>query len=206
MKKMKLGVLASGRGSNLQSILDHIDRRELDAEISIVLSDKVDAFALERAEERGISNHFFLRKNFNSREEFEKAFVSALKESGAELIILAGFMRVLSPFFIQSFPNRILNIHPSLLPSFQGLHAHQQALDYGVKFSGCTVHFVNEEVDGGPIVLQAVVPVLDNDTEESLSERILKEEHRIFPEAIQQYIHGNLVICGRKIMLEKGDV
>lgn len=206
MKKMKLGVLASGRGSNLQSILDHMDRGELDVEISIVLSDKEDSFALKRAEERGITNQFFLRKNFGSQEEFEKAFISALKESGAELVILAGFMRVLSPLFIQSFPNRILNIHPSLLPSFQGLHAHRQALEYGVKFSGCTVHFVNEEVDGGPIILQAVVPVLEDDTEESLSERILKEEHRIFPEAIQQYVQGNLLICGRKIIFKKGDV
>lgn len=203
---MKLGVLASGRGSNLQSILDHIDRGELDAEISIVLSDKEDSFALKRAEERGIFNEFFLRKNFADQDGFEKAFISALKKADVELVILAGFMRVLSPLFIQSFPNRILNIHPSILPSFQGLHAHRQALEYGVKFSGCTVHFVNEEVDGGPIILQAVVPVLEDDTEESLSERILKEEHRIFPEAIQQYIQGDLVICGRKIMLKKGDV
>lgn len=206
MKKMKLGVLASGRGSNLQSILDHIDHGKLDAEISVVLSDKKDSFALKRAGERNIFTHFFLRKDFASQEEFEKAFISALKESGAELVVLAGFMRVLSPLFIQSFPNRIINIHPSILPSFQGLHAHRQALEYGVKFSGCTVHFVNEEVDGGPIILQAVVPVLEDDTEESLSERILKEEHRIFPEAIQQYIQGNLVIYGRKIMLKKGDV
>lgn len=205
MKKMKLGVLASGRGSNLQSILDHMDRGEVDADISIVLSDKEDSFALKRAEERGISHDFFLRKDFASQEDFEKAFISALKDAGVELVILAGFMRVLSPLFIQSFPDRILNIHPSILPSFQGLHAHRQALDYGVKFSGCTVHFVNEEVDGGPIILQAVVPVLEDDTEESLSERILKEEHRIFPAAIQQYIQGNLVICGRKIMCKKGD-
>lgn len=206
MRKMKLGVLASGRGSNLQSILDHIDQGKLDAEISIVLSDKEDSFALKRAGERGIYSNFFLRKNFANQEDFEKAFISALKDSGVELVILAGFMRVLSPLFIQSFPNCILNIHPSILPSFQGLHAHRQALEYGVKFSGCTVHFVNEEVDGGPIILQAVVPVLEDDTEESLSERILKEEHRIFPAAIQQYIQGDLVICGRKIMLKKGDV
>jgi phosphoribosylglycinamide formyltransferase, formyltetrahydrofolate-dependent len=204
MSKMKIGVLASGRGSNLQAIMEQIAYCKLDAEIVVVLSDKENSFALKRAQDKGIVGITVLKNTFGSQIEFETALVENLKKHGAELVVLAGFMRVLSPFFIQQFPNRIINIHPSLLPSFPGLHAQKQALEYGVKFSGCTVHFVNEEVDGGPIISQALVLVNEGDTEESLGDRILVEEHRLLPEAIQNFILGKIEIQGRKTVIRKG--
>jgi len=204
MSKMKIGVLASGRGSNLQAVMDQIADCKLDAEIVVVLSDKENSFALKRAQGKGITGITVLKNAFTSQIEFETALVENLKKYGTELVVLAGFMRVLSSYFIQQFPNRIINIHPSLLPSFPGLHAQKQALEYGVKFSGCTVHFVNEEVDGGPIISQALVSVIEGDTEESLADRILVEEHRLLPEAIQNFILGKIEIQGRKTVIQKG--
>ena len=204
MSKMKIGVLASGRGSNLQAVMDQIADCKLDAEIVVVLSDKENSFALKRAQGKGITGITVLKNAFTSQIEFETALVENLKKYGTELVVLAGFMRVLSSYFIQQFPNRIINIHPSLLPSFPGLHAQKQALEYGVKFSGCTVHFINEEVDGGPIISQALVSVIEGDTEESLADRILVEEHRLLPEAIQNFILGKIEIQGRKTVIRKG--
>ena len=204
MSKMKIGVLASGRGSNLQAVMDQIADCKLDAEIVVVLSDKENSFALKRAQDKGLAGITVLKNAFTSQIEFETALVENLKKYGTELVVLAGFMRVLSSYFIQQFPNRIINIHPSLLPSFPGLHAQKQALEYGVKFSGCTVHFVNEEVDGGPIISQALVSVIEGDTEESLADRILVEEHRLLPEAIQNFILGKIEIQGRKTVIRKG--
>lgn len=180
-----LGVLISGRGSNLQAILDAIRQGELEARIGIVLSNQATAAGLTRATEAGVPTAVIDHKSFPSREEFDRAVVDELKRHEVGLICLAGFMRRLSPLFVRAFPNRILNIHPSLLPSFPGLHAQRQALGHGVKVSGCTVHIVDEELDHGPIVLQTAVAVKDDDTEETLSARILKEEHRAYPKAIR---------------------
>ena len=182
IKKLRLGVLVSGRGSNLQAILDAVAAGTLDAEVSAVVSDKPDVRALRRVEEdRAVVVD---RRAYADADGFENAIASVLEERGVELVVLAGFMRVLSPSFVQRFAGRIVNIHPSLLPSFRGLHAQRQALEHGVKISGCTVHLVDETLDGGTILAQAAVPVLPEDTEESLSERILKEEHRILVETI----------------------
>jgi len=200
MSKLKLGVLVSGRGSNLQAIIDAIERGEIDAEIKIVISDREDAYALKRAEKHNIEHMFIDPKNYKTREEYDKRLVEELKKRDVELVCLAGFMRLLSPYFISQYKNKIMNIHPALLPSFPGLNAQKQALEYGVKFSGCTVHFVDEGCDTGPIIIQAVVPVFDNDTVETLSERILKEEHRIYPKAIWAYSKGLLKIEGRRVI------
>ena len=183
---MRIGVLVSGRGSNLGAILDAISARKLDAEVAVVVSDKADAPALKRLTESKIPGLAVLRKAFADTAEFEAKIADELDAAGVELVVLAGFMRILSPAFIRHFPRRIINIHPSLLPAFPGLHAQRQALEYGVKISGCTVHFVNEQVDGGAIIAQAAVPVYASDTEESLSARILTEEHRLLPEVVAE--------------------
>ena len=180
-----LGVLISGRGSNFQAILDAIRQGELDARIGIVLSNVASAAGLARARDADVPTAVFDHKSFASREDFDQAIVDELNRHEVDLVCLAGFMRRLSPVFVRAFPNRILNIHPSLLPSFAGLHAQRQALEHGVRVSGCTVHVVDEELDHGPIVLQAAVVVKDDDTEETLSARILKEEHRAYPKAIR---------------------
>jgi phosphoribosylglycinamide formyltransferase-1 len=182
-----MGVLVSGRGSNLGAILDAAREGRLDAEVVLVVSDRPDASALRRAEERGVESRVAERKDFPDAESFENAIAGLLEERGVELVVLAGFMRVLGPAFVRRFAGRIVNIHPSLLPSFPGLHAQRQALRHGVKIAGCTVHLVDETLDGGPILAQAAVPVLEGDTEESLSERILKEEHKLLPETIQKF-------------------
>lgn len=200
-KKMGLAVLASGRGSNLQAIIDAIERKEIPAKIEVVISDSPEAFALQRARKHGIPCQVLEAKSFSSREEYDKEVIKVLEYYSIDLVILAGFMRVLSPLFVRAFPNRIMNIHPALLPSFPGLKAQKKALGYGVKISGCTVHFVDEGVDTGPIIIQAAVPVYDSDTEESLSERILKEEHRIYPEAIKLFAEGRLKVEGRKVFV-----
>lgn len=199
-KKVKLGVLASGRGSNLQAIIDAIERGTLDAEIKIVISNVENAYALERARKHGIKTTFIEHRK-KKRRDFEKELVDVLKKSDVELVILAGFMRILTPYFIKQFENRIMNIHPALLPSFPGLHAQEQAYNYGVKVSGCTVHFVNEDVDGGPIIIQKCVPVHENDTPETLAARILEEEHKAYPEAIQLFAEGRLKIEGRRVRI-----
>ncbi|MFW6306878.1 MAG: phosphoribosylglycinamide formyltransferase [Bacillota bacterium] len=189
---LKIGALVSGRGSNLQSIIDSIERGELKAEISIVISDRENAYALERAADHNIDKMFINPKEYKSKEDFEQKLIDVFKDKGVELVVMAGFMRILTPYFIKHYRKRVMNIHPSLLPSFPGLHPQQQALDYGVKISGCTVHFADEGMDTGPIILQAAVPVKDDDDEDSLAARILKEEHRIYPEAIKLFAEGKL--------------
>jgi phosphoribosylglycinamide formyltransferase-1 len=198
-----IGVLVSGRGSNLQSIIDAIEEGRLQARIRAVLSDRADAFALERAARHGIEGFFVDPAASGSREEYDRALLTRLREADVELVVLAGFMRILTPLFIESFKNRVMNIHPALLPSFPGLHVQKKALDHGVKFSGCTVHFADSGVDTGPIIIQAVVPVLEDDTEESLSERILRQEHRIYPHAIRLYTDGRLRIRGRRVVVQE---
>jgi phosphoribosylglycinamide formyltransferase 1 len=204
MDKVKIGVLASGSGSNLQSIIDRIEEGRLQAEIKIVISNNPDATALERSVKHGLSTHIISHRDFRQREDFDVKMVSVLKSHDVELVVLAGFMRVLTPSFLRAFPMKVMNIHPALLPSFPGLHVQQKALEYGVKFAGCTVHFVEEGVDTGPIIIQAVIPVLDGDTVDTLSARILREEHRIYPQAIQLYAEGNLECAGRRVVVADG--
>ena len=200
-EKQKLGVLCSGRGTDLQSIIDAIGRGEVDAQIAVVLTDKPEAFALERAKKAGIKAVCVNRKQYDGREPFEKALIAELEEAGVTLVVLAGFMRILTPVFVRHFAGRIMNIHPALLPSFPGAHAHRDVLAYGVKVSGCTVHFVDEGTDSGPIILQAAVPVLDEDTEETLGARVLEQEHILYPQAIQLYCEGRLQVEGRQVRI-----
>lgn len=197
----KIGVVVSGRGSNLQSIIDHIAEGKLNVEIAVVVSDHKDAFALERAAKAGIPSVAVERRDCKDKAEFEDRIDAALRAAGAEAVVLAGFMRILTGRFISRWEHKIINIHPALLPSFKGLDAQGQALDYGVKIAGCTVHFVDEGTDTGPIILQKAVPVLDDDTEETLAARILEEEHKALPEAIQLWAEGKLTIKGRKVFV-----
>lgn len=197
--QLKIGVLASGRGSNLQAILDATLDGRLPAEVAVVISDDPQAYALKRARTHGIPAHSVELAGKPSKQAYEEEIVRILREHGVGLVCLAGYMRIVSPVMLRAFPNRMINIHPSLLPSFPGLHAQRQALDYGVRFSGCTVHFVDEGVDSGPIIIQAVVPVLQDDTEDTLSARILEQEHRIYVEAVRLYALGKLTIKGRKV-------
>lgn len=199
---MNLGVLVSGRGSNLQAIIDAIESGKLQDRISIVISNREKAYAIERCKKHSIPYVVIKRKDFPSREEFERAMVDILKERGVELVVLAGFMSILTKTFLSAFPMRVINIHPSLIPAFQGLNAQKQALEYGAKITGCTVHFVTEELDNGPVIVQACVPVLDTDTEESLSERILSYEHRILPQAIKWISQGRVKVEGRIVKVE----
>ncbi|HHY47916.1 MAG TPA: phosphoribosylglycinamide formyltransferase [Firmicutes bacterium] len=201
MSRLGLGVLASGRGSNLVAIMDAIDEGRLSARVLVVVSDQENAPALARARERGVEAIALPRSRFRSREDHDNAIASILVERGVDLVVLAGYMRILSKAFIKRFEGRIMNIHPALLPSFPGLNAQAQALSYGVKVSGCTVHFVDEGVDTGPIILQRAVPVLEDDTPETLAERILRQEHEIYPEAIQLFAEGRLVIEGRRVRI-----
>ena len=201
MNNRKAGVLVSGRGSNLQAVLDRIADGYLPLEIGVVISDKADAYALERAANVGIKTVVVARKDCASKEEFEDRIHAALVEAGCELVVLAGFMRILSGNFVSKWHNKIINIHPALLPSFPGLDGQGQALEYGVKFTGCTVHFVDEGTDTGPIILQKVVPVLDDDTHDTLAARILEQEHKAMPEALKLWAEGKLVIEGRKVKI-----
>ncbi len=196
----RIGILLSGRGSNFEALADSIASGRLSgAEIAIVISNRDGAPGVERARERGIPARVIPSKGLE-REAYDKLVVAALQEAGVELVCLAGFMRLLSPYFVAAFRGRILNIHPSLLPSFPGLEAQRQALEYGVRFAGCTVHFVDENLDAGPIVMQAIVPALDDDTPETLSARILKEEHRIYTEAVRLVLEGRVRIEGRRVI------
>jgi phosphoribosylglycinamide formyltransferase-1 len=204
MRKINLGVLASGRGSNLQAILDATIARKLDARVAVVVSDKKEAQALERARQHSVPAIHLSPKDYPSKESYDQATVKIFQEYAVELVILAGYMRILTSALINPYRNRVMNIHPSLLPAFPGLHAQRQALDHGVKVSGATVHFVDEQVDHGPIIVQAAVPVLETDTEETLSARILEQEHRIYPLAIQWFAEGRLKIIGRRVMIEGG--
>jgi phosphoribosylglycinamide formyltransferase-1 len=198
--KKRIGVLLSGRGSNFEALSESVAAGRIpNAEIAIVISNREGAPGIQRAESRGIRTRVIPSKGLE-REAYDRQVVAVLNDHKVDLICLAGYMRLLSPYFVAAFPNRILNIHPSLLPSFPGLESQRQALEYGVKFAGCTVHFVDENLDAGPIVLQAVVPVEDKDTEESLSQRILREEHRIYSEAVRIVLDGKFTIEGRRVI------
>lgn len=196
---LKLGVLISGSGSNLQSVIDHIEKGALGARIAMVVSNRPDAYGLARAQKHHIPSAVINHRDFENREDFDREMLHILQDAGVELVVLAGFMRILTPVFLRAFPDRIINIHPALLPSFPGTHVQQKALDYGVRFSGCTVHFVDEGVDTGPIIIQAVVPVFTGDTAERLAARILKEEHKIYPQAIRYFAQGRIVRNGRRV-------
>jgi len=200
---LRLGVLASGRGSNLQAIIDAIEAGRLSARIEVVLSDRAHAEALGRARRHGIKAIFVDPRACDDRNVFDSALVNILQVHQVELVCLAGFMRLLTPTFLAEFPGRVMNIHPALLPAFAGLHAQRQALEHGVRVAGCTVHFVDEGVDTGPIVLQAAVPAFDDDTEETLSARILVEEHKLYPQAIQLFAEGRLEIKGRRVFIRE---
>ena len=196
----RIGVLLSGRGSNFEALAESVAAGRIpNAEIAIVISNKPDARGLERAKARGIETRLIPSKGLE-REAYDRQVAAVLHEYKVDLICLAGYMRLLSPYFVAEFPQRILNIHPSLLPSFPGLESQKQALDYGVKVAGCTVHFVDENLDAGPIIVQAVVPVKDTDDEHALSERILKEEHRIYTEAVKIILEGKFTIVGRRVI------
>jgi len=197
MDTFKLAVLVSGRGSNLQAIIDSIGREELDAYISIVISNTRDAMALKRAKEHGIKTIFIDPAKHSDSKEYDKTLTDKLKEYSIDLICLAGYMRILGGEVIQTFEKKIINIHPSLLPAFPGLNAQKQAIEHGVKFSGCTVHFVDLGVDSGPIILQTVVPVYDKDDEKSLSKRILEQEHHLYPKAIKMIKESKVNLNGR---------
>ncbi|MBC7330043.1 phosphoribosylglycinamide formyltransferase [bacterium] len=206
--KIRIGVLASGRGSNLQAIIDACKSGYIPGDVVCVISDKKDAFALERARREGIPAIFLDPSNYPTREDYDKALAQTLKEHNVDLVCLAGFMRILTPPFIEEFRNRIMNIHPALIPSFcgkgmYGLKVHQAVLDFGVKVTGCTVHFVTEEVDLGPIIVQIPVMVREDDTPETLSERVLKREHRAYPLAIKLFAEGRLKIEGRRVRILK---
>ena len=203
MREEILGVLCSGRGTNLQSIIAAVESGQIRAKIGLVLTDKPEAKALERAEKAGIPHVCVNRKACADKQEFEENLVAELQKAGVTLVILAGFMRILSPYFVRSFKNRIMNIHPSLLPSFGGAHAHRDVLAYGVKVSGCTIHFVDEGMDSGPIILQDIVPVLDDDTEDTLAARVLVKEHILYPKAIELYINRRLEMDGRHVKLKQ---
>lgn len=202
MDNAVLGVLASGRGSDLQSIIDAVEKGQIKAKIGVVLTDKPNVMALERAEKAGIPAICIDRKQCADRDEFEHKLVDELRKHGVTLVILAGFMRILSPYFVNEFKNCIMNIHPSLLPSFGGAHAHRDVLAYGVKVSGCTVHFVDEGMDSGPIIMQKAVPVLDDDTEETLAARVLEQEHIIYPKVIELYLAGKIHVNGRHVTID----
>ena len=204
-KPLHLAVLASGRGSNFEAIQQAIIQGQLDAEICILLSDKEDAVALEKARRDGIPAVFVNPHAFSTREKYEMEIIRQLAPYPIDIIVLAGYMRLLGKVLLHSFGMKIVNIHPALLPSFTGLHAQRQALEYGVKFSGCTVHFVDEGMDTGPIILQAVVPVLNDDTEDRLTARILLEEHRIYKEALQLIARGKIQVLGRRVLISEGE-
>ena len=197
-RPLRLGVLVSGSGSNLQAILDACAARRIPAEVAVVICNVPEARALQRARDARVPAVMLPHQEHKTREEYDARLVSELRTRGAELVCLAGFMRIVTPVLLGAFPQRVLNIHPSLLPAFSGMHGVRQALRAGVRVSGCTVHFVDEGTDSGPIVIQAAVPVLDGDTEESLAERILEQEHRIYPRAIQLVAEGRVEIDGRR--------
>ncbi len=198
---LKLGVLASGRGSNFQSIIDEIAAGRLDASIRILITDNPEAYAIERAREHSIDHHYIDPRAFGSRNDYFSWIVEEFKRRDVELVILAGYMRIVGKPLVDAYPNRIMNIHPAVLPSFKGLHGQKQAVDYGVRVSGCTVHFVDCGMDTGPIIIQAAVPVSPDDTEDALSERILRLEHKIFPYAIKLFSEGRLSVEGRRVKI-----
>ncbi|MEM3169249.1 MAG: phosphoribosylglycinamide formyltransferase [Candidatus Nitrosotenuis sp.] len=204
---LNLGILISGRGSNMEAILKAVKRQRIPVNPAVVISNNPDAKGLKIAQKLGVKTHVIPSKNFiGTRWEYDQKIIKVLKKHGVTekngLVCLAGFMRIISPEFIRRYKNRILNIHPAILPSFPGLHAQKQALDYGVKFSGCTVHFVDDGVDTGPIIFQAIVKVKDDDTEETLSKRILAKEHKAYPQAVKLIAEGRITISGRKVIIK----
>lgn len=199
--KTRLGVLISGSGTNLQAIIDLSEKGDLQAEVVCVISNKANAFGLERARKHGIVALHLDHRSFANRNEYDAALVNCLQEHNVDLVILAGFMRIVTPVLLDAFPNRVMNIHPALLPSFAGLDAQRQALEYGAKVSGCTVHFVDAGMDTGPIILQSTVPVMEDDTEATLSHRIHLEEHKLYPAAIQLFAEGRLKVEGRRVII-----
>ncbi|WP_297861850.1 phosphoribosylglycinamide formyltransferase [uncultured Acidaminococcus sp.] len=203
MTKRKIGVLVSGRGSNFQAVADKIQKENLPIEIAVVISDSPEAYALKRAEKMGIPHYAIARQDFVDKASFEAAIDKKLREAGVELVVLAGFMRILSGDFVNSWYHKIINIHPALLPAFTGLDAQGQALNYGVKIAGCTVHFVDAGMDTGPIIMQAAVPVLDEDTHDTLAARILVQEHTILPEVVKLWAEDRLTVNGRKVKIRK---
>lgn len=200
-KKLRIAVLISGRGSNLQAIIDSIEKKEIEAEIALVVSNKADAYGLVRAKKHGLKTLSLDPKGFATREEYEREIVANLKKEGVELVCLAGYMLLVTPYFVREFRNRIMNIHPALLPAFPGVGSQKKALDYGVKISGATVHFVDEECDAGPIILQEAVSVYDDDTEETLTHRILEKEHNIYSKAISLFAKRKLKVEGRRVRI-----
>jgi len=200
--KLRIGALASGGGSNVQAIIDQIESDSLSARVVTIISDNPGAGVLKRAERHGVPHEVISSQAYRRREDHDQAIIDALKAEDVELVVLAGYMRLISAAFVAAFPGRIMNIHPALLPSFPGIHVQQTAADYGVRFSGCTVHFVDEGMDTGPVIIQAVVPVLPQDTGEALGARILKLEHRIYPEAIRLFAEGRLAIEGRHVRVQ----
>ncbi len=203
MPRTRVGVLASGRGTDFQSLVDARDRGELDVDLAVLVCNVPDAFVLERAKAAGVPAVVVDHRPFGKdREAFEREVVKVLQAHKVDLVVFAGFMRIVSPFFVSAFPNRVINIHPSLLPAFPGAHAHHDVLAAGVKVSGCTIHFVDASVDGGPIILQKAVPVHDDDTEESLEARILDWEHRLLPLAVRLFAEGRLQVEGRRVRID----
>jgi len=199
---LTLGVLASGSGSNLQSILDACATGRLDARVAVVISDNVDAFALQRGRSAGSAAEVVEFTASPNREAHDERVVEALRRHGVDTVVLAGYMKLVTPVLLDAFPGRVVNIHPALLPAFPGVHVHGDVIAHGVKFSGCTVHFVDAGMDTGPIIIQAVVPVRDDDTPDTLASRVLREEHRIFPQALQYLAEGRLHVAGRRVLLQ----
>ncbi len=201
---MKIAVLVSGNGSNLQALIDAQEKNELaGGRIGLVVSNKPEAFALERARKAGIKTFVLDHAGFGSREEYDRELVRKLKEENIELIVMAGFMRILSEYFVDEYNGRMLNIHPALLPSFKGVHGIKDAFEYGVKITGVTVHFVDKELDGGPVILQSCVCIEEDDTLDTLEEKIHREEHRLYPEAVRLFVQGKIVVEGRKVRLRE---
>ena len=205
VSKLGVGMLISGRGSNMEALAEACAADDFPAEIRVVISNRPDASGLDKAASLGIPTAVVDHREFPDKTEFERAVIAELERRGVELICLAGFMRVLSADFVERFPMKIVNIHPSLLPSFPGLHVQQQAIDHGVRYSGCTVHFVVPEVDAGPIITQAVVPIEQDDTAEALAARILEQEHQVYPEAVRLFAEGRLRIEGRRVRIVDGE-
>jgi phosphoribosylglycinamide formyltransferase-1 len=199
---LKIGIMASGRGSNFQAIIDAVESGYIRAEVALLVVDKADSYAIERAQKHGIPHQYVNMKDFENKDLFFTHVAEQFRAAGVGLIALAGFMRIVRKPLLDAFPLKVLNIHPAILPSFPGLDGQGQAVDYGVRISGCTVHFVDEGMDTGPVIIQAAVPVRPDDTEDSLSERILSYEHRIYPEAIRLFAEGKLDVAGRKVMIK----
>jgi len=200
---MNIAVFASGNGTNFQAIIDNVKKGYIPAKIALLVSDNKDAYAVKRAKEAGIETFVLSPKDVKAREEYDKAIVKKLKEKDVGLVVLAGFMRLVSSYFVREFKDKILNIHPALLPSFKGTHGVKDALEYGVKITGPTVHFVDEELDHGAIVLQEAVPVSDNDTEESLHQKVHQKEYEIYPKAVKLFVEGKIIIEGRKVRVKR---